>query len=101
MWKYQVLPLDTQHHIRKDKAEYSLIPIIAPIVADSDVEKTLETYKAQLPATVILGKTTVEWDLTTDALRKRESNVADLINDLLCQKFSVDIVMNNAGSIQG
>ncbi len=96
-----LLPLDTQHHIRKDKAEYSLIPIIAPIVADSDVEKTLETYKAQLPATVILGKTTVEWDLTTDALRKRESNVADLINDLLRQKFSVDIVMNNAGAFRG
>ena len=96
-----ILPLDSQHHIRKDEAEYSLIPIIAPIVADSDIEKTLETYKAQLPATVVLGKTTVEWDLTTDTLRKGESNVADLINDLLRQKFSVDIVMNNAGAFRG
>ena len=48
-----------------------------------------------------MGKTTVEWDLRTDALRKGESNVADLVNDLLKDKFGVDIVMNNAGAFRG
>ena len=95
------LPLNEQHHIQKEDAVYTVIPIIAPLAKEKATERLLETYKAQLPATVILGKTTVEWDLTTVALRENESNVADLINDLLRDKFSVDIVMNNAGAFRG
>ncbi|MEA2091433.1 MAG: 5'-nucleotidase C-terminal domain-containing protein [Campylobacterota bacterium] len=95
------LPLDKKHHIKKEEANYTLTPVIAPIVPDKEVEKRLKEYKAQLPATIILGKTTVEWDLTTDKLRQEESNVVDLINDLLRDKFNVDIVMNNAGAFRG
>ena len=95
------LPLDSQHNIKKEEALFELIPVIVPVVSDKEVETTLQEYKAQLPATIILGKTTVEWDLTTDALRKSESNVTDLINDLLKDKFGVDIVMNNAGAFRG
>jgi len=95
------LPLDEAHKIKKEGAAYEVIPIIAPLEKEKYVEALLESYKAQLPATIILGKTTVEWDLTTDALRKNESNVADLINDLLRDKFAVDIVMNNAGAFRG
>ena len=95
------LPLDEQHQIKKAEAVYTVIPVIAPLEKDREVENLLEVYKAQLPATVVLGKTTVEWDLTTDTLRKGESNVADLINDLLRDKFNVDIVMNNAGAFRG
>lgn len=95
------LPLDSQHHIKKAEAKYDRIPVIDPIKADSSVQASLDGYKNQLPATVVLGKTTVEWDLTVDALRRNESNVADLINDLLRDKFQVDIVMNNAGAFRG
>ena len=95
------LPLDSQYNIKKEEAVFELIPVIDPVIADKEVDALLKEYKAQLPATIILGKTTVEWDLTTDALRKSESNVADLINDLLQDKFGVDIVMNNAGAFRG
>jgi 5'-nucleotidase len=95
------LPLDTQQHIKKNEAIFELIPIIDSTAEDKEVNTTLQTYKAQLPATIVLGNTTVEWDLTTNALRESESNVADLINDLLQEKFLVDIVMNNAGAFRG
>jgi 5'-nucleotidase len=95
------LPLDAQQHIKKDEAIFELIPIIDSTTEDKEVNTTLQTYKAQLPATIVLGNTTVEWDLTTNALRESESNVADLINDLLQEKFLVDIVMNNAGAFRG
>ena len=95
------LPLDDQHHIKKSGAKYDLIPVIDPVPSDPEVNATLANFKNQLPASVVLGKTTVEWDLTVDALRKNESNVADMINDLLRNKFDVDIVMNNAGAFRG
>jgi 5'-nucleotidase len=95
------LPLNRQNKINKKEANLNLIPVISPIVANKEVNASLKKYKNQLPETVILGKTTVEWDLRTDTLRKSESNVADLINDLLKDKFKVDIVMNNAGALRG
>jgi len=95
------LPLDEQHRIDKSKVQYQLIPVIDSVPKENDVASALEIYKAQLPATIVLGQTTVAWDLTTDTLRKGESNVANLINDLLREKFSVDIVMNNAGAFRG
>ena len=96
-----ILPLDKAHHIQKEKVAYTLIPVTDSIVPDRQTEILLEAYKSQLPATVVLGKTTVKWDLMTDTLRRGESNVADLINDLLRDRFSVDIVMNNAGAFRG
>jgi len=95
------IPLDTQYKLKKEEAVYTVIPVIAPLAKESAVESMLEMYKAQLPATIVLGETTVPWDLTTDTLRTGESNVADLINDLLRDKFLVDIVMNNAGAFRG
>ena len=95
------LPLDKMHRIKKTEAKYQRIPLPESVKKEEGAEALLETYKSQLPATVVLGKTTVEWDLTEKALRQNESNVADLINDLLRDKFHVDIVMNNAGAFRG
>jgi len=96
-----VLPLDGEGNILKEKADYHVIPVLGSITPDNSTQTLLDAYKAQLPKTIVLGKTTVEWDLTTDTLRKGESNVADMINDLLRNKFGVDIVMNNAGAFRG
>ncbi len=95
------LPLDEMHRIRKSEVKYQRIPLPESVKEEEAVEALLQTYKSQLPATVVLGKTTVEWDLTEEALRQNESNVADLINDLLKEKFQVDIVMNNGGAFRG
>jgi len=95
------LPLDEMHRIKKSEAKYQRIPLPNSVKEQESVQALLETYKSQLPATVVLGQTTVEWDLTEEALRQNESNVADLINDLLREKLQVDIVMNNAGAFRG
>jgi 5'-nucleotidase len=95
------LPLDAAGRIDKAAARYQRIPVLGSIQKDSDVESLLETYKSQLPASIVLGTTTVEWDLTETALRQNESSVADMINDLLRDKLEVEIVMNNAGAFRG
>ena len=95
------LPLDRMNRIKKSEVKYQRIPVIDPIKEEGSVQALLEHYKGQLPATVVLGKTTVEWDLTEEALRQNESNVADLINDLLQNKFHVEAVLNNAGAFRG
>ena len=95
------LPLDATHHIEKASIDYRLIPLVDSVPANREVERLLENYKAQLPATIVLGTTTVPWDLQSDTLRRGESNVINLINDLLWQQFGVDVVMNNAGAFRG
>jgi len=96
-----MLPLNTRHRIEKEKVVYTLVPVTETVVPDPGVAASLEGYKAQLPAITVLGKTTVSWDLRTDTLRRGESSVANLINDLLRKKLNVDIVMNNAGAFRG
>jgi len=39
--------------------------------------------------------------LGSDAVRKSESTVVNLINDLIKEKFKVDIVLNNVGAFRG
>ena len=95
------IPFDRENILKKDEASYRLIPIISSIASNDNVASMRERYKSQLPATIVLGKTTVPWDLTTETLRTGEANVPDLINDLLHDKFAVDIVMNNAGAFRG
>ena len=95
------LPLDEMHRIKKSEAKYQRIPLLESVEKEESVQSLLESYKSQLPATVILGKTTVEWDLTEKSLRYSESNVADMIDDLLKEKLKVEIVMNNAGAFRG
>jgi len=96
-----VLPFNRQKALAKEHAHYTLIPVIASIPPDKKVAARLKSYATQLPATTVLGETTVSWNLETDALRRGESRVANMINDLLREKFSVDIVMNNAGAFRG
>jgi len=96
-----IIPLDDKAHIIEERVKYALVSVIDPIEEENSVQTLLSSYKDQLPPTIVLGKTTVEWDLTTDALRKKESNVANLVNDLLKDRFDVDLVMNNAGAFRG
>ena len=95
------LPLNKNNIPDKNNAKYTLIPLIASVKDDPMLKNKLEMYASQLPASTVLGRTTLEWDLRTDTLRRGESNVADMINDLLRDKFHVEIVMNNAGAFRG
>ncbi len=69
--------------------------------ADPQIAKKLQKYKDGFPTAIVLGVTKTPWELTSATIRKGESNVANLINDMMKKKFGVDIVLNNAGAFRG
>jgi 5'-nucleotidase/UDP-sugar diphosphatase len=80
---------------------FDLIPVTQGTPADAEVEATLAGYSGSFPDAVVLGRTEVAWDMTRDAIRGGESPVANLVNDLMREKFQVDVVLNNAGAFRG
>lgn len=95
------LVVDSNGRVEGDKVRYQLIPITGDIVPDADVEALLTEYRKSFPKAIVLGRTEVEWNMTKGALRRGESVVANLVNDLMREKFQVDIVLNNAGAFRG
>ncbi len=83
------------------KVRYQLIPVTSDVVPDANVEALLAEYGESFSKAMALGRTEVEWNLTNYALRCGESGVANLVNDLMRQRFHVDIVLNNAGAFRG
>jgi len=69
--------------------------------SNKDIESKLKKFKKRLPKTIILGKTEGSWNMSSRFIRKNESPVADMINDLMRKKYEVDIVLNNAGAFRG
>lgn len=80
---------------------YTLLPVTAAIAPDRAISARLEGYKKQFPPDVVLGRTNIAWDLTKEAVRRGESAVCNLVNDLMRQKFKADIVLNNGGAFRG
>jgi len=95
------LIIDSNGKIDKDRVKYQLIPVTEDIIPDAEIDALLKNYNKSFPEAIVLGRTDVEWNMTSDALRKGESPVANLVNDLLRDKFHVDIVLNNAGALRG
>ncbi len=95
------LVADSNGTMDPEKAQYQLIPVTSDIPTHAQVEALLAEYEDLFPEAVVLGRTDVEWDLTKQALRYRESSVANLINDLMREKFSAEVVLNNAGAFRG
>ncbi len=91
---------DCSDKFQPDKTKFKLIPV-KNIKPDAKIEAVLEKYKKSLPGTIVLGRTDVKWNMSEDKLRKGESNVADMINDLMRKKFNVDFVLNNSGAFRG
>ncbi len=83
------------------KTLYSLIPVNDTLAPDPKVQSLLTSFRKSLPPSIILGTTDKPWDLGVKAVRCSESGVADLVNDLLREKFKVDIVFNNSGAFRG
>jgi 5'-nucleotidase len=97
------IDLSTNAEGRVDHAGVSqtLIPVVPPIEPARDIEATLDSFRKELPAATVLGRTDVEWDLAKEAVRGGESSVANMINDAMREKFPVDIVLNNSGAFRG
>ena len=95
------IPLDEHLKVLHKKITMTKIPVTSKYVADAEVEKKLQGYKAKLPKSIVLGVTKKDWVMDSKLNRKAESTVANMINDLLRHKYKVDIVLNNAGAFRG
>ena len=90
-----------ENHIIPEKTLYSLVPVNPGLEPDPEVNTLLTSYRKSLPPAIVLGTTDKPWDLSKKAVRLSESGVANLINDLMREKFKVDIVLNNSGAFRG
>ncbi|MBU0946134.1 MAG: bifunctional metallophosphatase/5'-nucleotidase [Proteobacteria bacterium] len=93
--------LSSDRKIIPESAAYTLIPVTESISQDQETAQHLQHFSDQLPAAIVLGKTESTWLLDKNAVRSGESTVADMINDLILDKFQVDFVLNNAGAFRG
>jgi len=95
------IPVTKNLKVLHKEVTMTKIPIPASIVVDKDIEAKVIGYVDQFPDSIILGRTETEWNMSKDELRKSESTVADMINDLMRKQFKVEIVLNNAGAFRG
>ncbi len=95
------IPVDEKKRVDSKKITMTLIPVNESVKEDQKIQKQVQKYIKTFPESIVLGKTLKEWNLKPDELRKRESAVADMINDLLRDQFKVDIVLNNSGAFRG
>ena len=93
--------LNKQGGLLPSTAAYSLIPVTKDIKEDPEIKNHLEKFQKQLPAVKIIGQTQKTWILNNEALRTRESGVADMITDIIRSRFKVDIVLYNGGAFRG
>jgi len=93
------ITLDDALHV--NHMTMSKIPVDERYVADKTIESKLQNYLKGFPKAIVLGSTKQAWDLRSKVIRRGESNVINMINDRLRDKFGVDIVLNNAGAFRG
>jgi len=98
---YLDISLTPDNQIQKDSIRFRLIPITQDIPENGQIKSRLAQYREKMPGAVVLGSTETTWNLGKSSVRSGESTVADLINDLIRDKFKVDVVMNNAGAFRG
>jgi len=95
------IPLDENNKVLHKKITMTKIPVTSKYVADAEVEKKLKVFQEKLPKTIVLGVTKKDWVMDSKLNRRNESTVANMINDLLRNKYKVDVVLNNAGTFRG
>ena len=95
------IPLDKALNVMNREITMHKIPVSSAFIPDKAIAAKVAKYKENFPAAIVLGKTDAPWDLTSAELRKSESAVADMVNDLMRKKFKVEIVLNNAGAFRG
>ena len=95
------IPMDENGKVEHKKITMTKIPVTEKYAPDKDLEKELEKFKENLPESIVLGTTKKAWVMDSKVTRKSESPVANMINDLMREKYHVDIVLNNAGAFRG
>ncbi len=80
---------------------WKLVKVDGSIPRDPDVEGLIFSYRDKLPPDRVVFITTTPIDLRKEALRLRESPFGDLVGDILRDRFGVDAVILNGGSLRG
>ena len=95
------IPVTKDLKVLHKEVTMTKIPVTASVKSNKAIEEKVSGYVKQFPDSIILGETATEWNMSKDEMRKSESAVADMINDLMREQFKVEIVLNNAGAFRG
>ena len=95
------IPLNKDLKVLHREIKMTKIPVTDKIAQDKKIEQRVADYVSKFPPAIVLGQTEADWDMNSRFVRKNESPVADMINDLMRQQFKVDIVLNNSGAFRG
>ena len=95
------IPLNKDLKVLNREIKMTKIPVTDAFKADQKIEERVAKYQEGFPAAIVLGQTKTPWNLSSEEMRKSESSVADMINDLMREKFKVNVVLNNAGAFRG
>jgi len=95
------IPVTKNLTVLHKKVKMTKIPVTDSIRPDKAIEAKVSDFKKRFPASIVLGSTETEWNMSKSEKRKNESAVADMINDLMREQFKVEIVLNNAGAFRG
>ncbi len=95
------IPLTKELKVLHKEMSMTAIPVSQTLRPNESIDKKIVKYKDGFPATIVLGQTKREWDMSKDEIRQDESAVANMINDMMREQFKVDIVLNNGGAFRG
>lgn len=95
------IPLTKERKIIRKGIKMTAIAVKSSLASDPEIDERVTAYKKGFPATIVLGHTRSVWDMSKDGIRKSESTVANMIDDMMREQFKVDIVLNNAGAFRG
>lgn len=95
------IPLDSDNRVVKKEIKMAKIAVDDKVISDRVIRDRVASYVSRFPKAIVLGETKVDWDMRSSTIRKGESIVADMINDMMRERFGVDIVLNNSGAFRG
>ncbi len=95
------IPLDDNNRAIREEIKMGKITVDKDVKSNKLIKDRVSEYVSKFPKSIVLGETKSDWDMRSSTIRKNESNVADMINDMMRDKFDVDIVLNNGGAFRG
>lgn len=83
-------------------AKAQLVPISPKIKADPQTVQILKSYKKKLDGQMkqVIGKTTVALEGSRKVVRNRETNLGNVLADILKNRFNAQIAFLNGGGIR-
>jgi 5'-nucleotidase len=82
---------------------YELMPVTSALADEPRTAATIALFEARLDKALdnVIGTTGVALDATSDHLRTGETNIGDLVADLLKADVGADLSIVNSGTIRG